>query len=163
MFSEKLPKLEVHCYNGESQNFAVPHSGHIFKRFVSDLTYHIPIQDLGKLNRTFFNFSEAYYAVDLTIQQFFRQSTSIEEIKLYFSHLRKESFVWSQSSAGSSPECQVLSVVNHHTASISGFWTFQRSIEFRFQQARELETRKWTWDVAVYNGRYDFRWPVLFN
>ncbi len=107
----------------------------------------------------FSNFSEALYAVDVTFQQSFRPSGSIEEGKLYFSG--KQKLYGYKCEASVLPNGLCVGVSNHCPGSISDFEIFQRRKEWHLSKTKKSEDKILMIDAGQHADQHPHHWAIL--
>lgn len=134
-------------------------SDHIYKIFVTDMVSESTMSDFNATGKRFSNFPEALYAVDVTFQQSFRPSGSIQEGKLYFSG--KHKLYGLKVEVAVLPNGLAISCSPHYPGSVSDFEIVQRQRELHEKLLKKKESDRSIMDVGMHSERYPQDWAVL--
>ena len=134
-------------------------SEQLYKIFVVDLTGPISMRTLRETNSTFREFPEALYAVDVTFQQSFRPSGSINEGKIFFSG--KHKLYGLKVEVSVLPNGLAMSCSDHFPGSISDLEIIQRRQDWHKRRSRKKGDDNELTENGLFYNIYKKRWALL--
>ena len=117
------------------------------------------MEKLNNCGRRFNNFKEAHYAVDVTFQQSFRPSGSMEEGKRFYSG--KHKLYGYKVEVSVLPNGLAIGCTQHYPGSVSDFEIFQRRREWHETELKKKESESTILDVGQLIDIYPTTWAVL--
>ena len=152
-------RIKGPCFERMITNFAKLIAPELYKIFVTDLSNEFTMAKLRALDLKFEDFPEAYYAVDVTFQQSYRPSGSMQEGKLFFSGKHKLYGIKVEVSV--LPNGIALGCTNHYPGSVSDFEIIQRNREWHRSKSRKSGDEHTFADNGMLIDRFPNLWAVL--
>lgn len=136
-------------------------SDHIYEDFVVEVGKMYTMDRLQLDECRFTNFKEARYATDVTFQQSFRPSGSIEEGKRYYSG--KHKLYGYKVEVSVLPNGLAAGSTLHYPGSVSDLEILQRNKDWHLRESSKKQGDSDVADIGLMTDKYPQHWAVLMD
>ena len=142
-------------------NFIRMLSDYAYDAFVGSCLAQWSMESMRKKNSSFKHFTRARYATDVTFQQSFQPSGSVQEGKRYFSGKHKLNGFKVEMCV--LPPGIAIDCTGHYPGSVSDLEIFKENIRFHKRSLKKTIEEREEVDIGIHSGQWPEHWGIFVD